>query len=395
MSGQRSDHTSERNQGEAHGGVERDDHMRLHDRLRALPEPLFEEVLLLARVDRKLFAAQLAICIVELARLADQDPDLHQRLTSALDTRAASRLGAPVLAMHPTGAMAPGRDERVPSNPVASDELLERLARMKRDVVAILRLHPQLLPLLASRLACDPDPEIMTDFLFGLKGCDVAEHLLHVSDAQTPTREGEHNCEALQSMLCIVLPYVSDWREEVESVRAGHEVIALRYSSATIAEAVMAGGAGRQARFEYKPGGEPYGVGAVQVPSVARTALFTTDDHLRESVVKQLAYQLGVGGAGVQAQRTRVRAALAIQGRRQGGKRMRYYFLFRDAEENSGDVEPRWSQARRALHGDAGVPGLLLVRLQGTGADSDEALDEAHLAYSVALILEPRTPTRT
>jgi hypothetical protein len=87
-------------------------------------------------------------------------------------------------------------------------------------------------------------------------------------------------------VLFTVLPYVSDWEQEVRACCARGDgqpgVVELRYRSDTIAEAVMAGWTGRRCWFEHRPGTEPYGVGAVQIPATAQTALFTSEQHLLE-----------------------------------------------------------------------------------------------------------------
>src|SRR5262249_4147220 len=124
------------------------------------------------------------------------------------------------------------------------------------------------------------------------------------------------------------------------------------------------------------------------IPATAQTALFTSEQHLLEGVVKQLMYQLGVGGLNPHEQRTRVLAALRRRDQRTGSERMRYYFLFRDAASPE-DPGALWHLARQTLHGNAGLPGLVLIRMQGQLSDAEADLEE-----SIAEILKPRTPSR-
>ena len=56
-------------------------------------------------------------------------------------------------------------------------------------------------------------------------------------------------------------------------------------------------------------------------------------------------------------------------------------------ENNPGAL---WRLARTTLHGEAGLPSLVLVRMQGRLAD-----DEANLETYIAEILKPRTPPRS
>jgi hypothetical protein len=187
-------------------------------------------------------------------------------------------------------------------------------------------------------------------------------------------------------VLFIVLPYVSDWRAELAACCArGHgmrDSVELRYRSDTIAEAVMAGWVGRRCQFEYRPGTEPYGLGAVQIPAAAQTALFASEDHLRDQVVDQLARQLDVGGLNAHERRTRVRSELRHRGE-PGPERMRYYFVFRDAASPESP-DALWSLACTNLHGS--VPELVLVRMKGQLSDA-----EADLESSLAKILRMRT----
>lgn len=151
----------------------------------------------------------------------------------------------------------------------------------------------------------------------------------------------------------------------------------------------MAGWVDRKCDFVYKLGTEPYGVGAVQLPATSQTALFTSEQHLLEGVVKQLMSQLGVGGLNLHEQRTNVQAELETSGERRGLERMRYYFLFHDAE-SPDNATALWGLARTTLHAEAGLPSLVLVRMKG------ELLpDESKLQSRVAAVLKPRTPPRS
>jgi hypothetical protein len=64
--------------------------------------------------------------------------------------------------------------------------------------------------------------------------------------------------------------------------------------------------------------------------------------------------------------------------------------LFRDAALPDHAIE-LWSLARKTLHADAGLPSLVLVRMQGPGDDDDEADLESDIAH----LLKPRTPPRS
>jgi nucleoside phosphorylase len=276
---------------------------------------------------------------------------------------------------------------------VASPEVLERLARMKREVAGVLKARPRPFAQLATRIGGAPEPEVLPDRLVSLRGSVVAEHILAVFDEQPSTPEYDADRDALQSVLLTVLPYVLDWQAEVAACCArgdGEEIaVELRYRSDTIAEAVMAGWTGRRCAFELKAGTEPYGVGAVQLPATSQTTLFTSKPHLLEGVVNQLMYQLGVGGLNLQEQRTRVQAELRFRGQRGGPQRMRYYFLFRDAASPE-NPETLWGVAKKTLHGNPGLPSLVLVRMQGRLSD-----DEADLETRVGAILKARTRPRS
>lgn len=278
------------------------------------------------------------------------------------------------------------------SSGAVSVEVYKRLARMKREVAETLRVRPRALEQLVARIGCEAGPQQLADRLVELRGSEAAAHILAVSDDQPATSDGDSDRVALHAVLFAVLPYVSDWRDEVAACCARGErqpgVVELRYRSDTIAEAVMAGWVGRRCFFECKAGTEPYGVGAVQIPATAQTALFTSEQHLLEGVVKQLMYQLGVGGLNPHEQRTRVLAALRKRDERKGSERMRYYFLFRDA---ASPEEPSvlWHLARTTLHSEAGLPALVLVRMQGQLSDA-----EADLEACIAAMLGPRNPQR-
>jgi hypothetical protein len=69
----------------------RHDHVRLYDRLSRLLPTQFEQIVFLAQIERGLIApdtAPLADRILGLARLAEVDPDLCQRVSMLLDDRA-------------------------------------------------------------------------------------------------------------------------------------------------------------------------------------------------------------------------------------------------------------------------------------------------------------------
>ncbi|HEX3480591.1 MAG TPA: hypothetical protein VHT91_36485 [Kofleriaceae bacterium] len=386
------------------GGEDRSDHVHLHARLLKLTDALFEQLLLEARIDRNLFAPRsvaLAVRAQEVAELAQFDTELCRRLMRLLDERAPwtsastcnrSDLAGDTSELPPATAKPAGRTP-TPTG-IASAEVRERLAGMKREVAATLKMRPRALEQLVARIGgCDPVPELLADRLVGLRGSEAAAHVLSVSDEQPATTDGDADRAALHTVLFAVLPYVSDWRDEVAACCARGErqpgVVELRYRSDTIAEAVMAGWVGRRCWFEYRAGSEPYGVGAVQIPATAQTALFTSEQHLLEGVVKQLMYQLGVGGLTSHEQRTRVLAALRRRDQRTGPERMRYYFLFRDAASPE-DPGVLWHLARTTLHGESGLPGLVLIRMQGQLSDAEADLEEC-----IAAILKPRTPSRT
>ena len=272
----------------------------------------------------------------------------------------------------------------------ASPAVRDRLDRMKRNVADTLRGRVRALEQLAARIGCDPDPEVVFECLVNLRGGVVAQHVLAVFDAQPATPEGDADRDALRSVLFNVLPYVTDWRDEVAACcargKGQPDGVELRYRSDTIAEAVMAGWAGRRCYFEHRPGAEPCGVGAVQIPATAQTALFVSEQHLREGVVLQLRRQLGTGGLDLDEQRLEVEAELRVQGERVGVQRMRYYFVFHDAA-SPGAPDALWRLARTTLHSETGLPSLVLVRMNG-----QLDLDQAALNRLIAALLTPRMP---
>jgi hypothetical protein len=368
----------------------------------------FGEQLASHRGEGRLIPLLLAECKVPLRldslvtldfREPDHWADQARRLREHLEARGSRTLVSPqsghgggIAASAPAAAVGADAGGRASASGVASAEVLERLARIQREVAETLAARPRVLAQLAARVGCDPDPKILPDRLANLRGSVVAEHVLAVYASQPSTPEVDADRDALQSVLFTVLPYVSDWRDEVAKCCARDEgqagVVELSYRSDTIAEAVMAGWVGRRCAFEHKSGAEPYGVGAVQIPASAQTALFTSGQHLLEGVVKQLMYQLGVGGLNLQEQRTRVQAALRRRDRI-GQERMRYYFLFRDAASPE-DPGALWRLARTTLHGETGLPSLVLVRMQGRLDD-----DEAYLEECIATMLKPRIQPRS
>jgi hypothetical protein len=283
----------------------------------------------------------------------------------------------------PTEALSPAMSSPERARSAEADE---RLARVKRDVTAVLTVHPRLIQPLADRLDCRGVPDVIADRILESKrqGSDVVALLLDVWDAQSAVSDGHIGCQAALRILCIVLPYVPDWQDAVEQVRTGKEEIVLRYSSATIAEAVMAGGAGRHCNFEQKAGAAPYGKWAVELPSDAQTATFTSAEHVRDSVVEMLDRELGVGGPSAAARLVRVQRALRIRRNLKGPHREQRYLLFRDAEQ----PEFLYALVRTALQGETGLPDLRLVRLRGSGEDGDEA----GIEHSVRLMLQPLIP---
>jgi nucleoside phosphorylase len=326
-------------------------------------------------------------------RKRDDWADEARRLREHLTARSSRSVVSPqswqgdiMAASASTALVAASPAGRTPVSGVTSPEILERLARMKREVAALVKARPRPFTQLATRIGCQSDPEVLANHLVNLRGSVVAEHVLAVCDEQPSTLDGDADRDALQSVLFTVLPYVSDWLDEVAAccARAGGEpsVVELRYRSSTIAEAVMAGWTGRRCFFEHKAGDEPYGVGAVQIPAAAQTALFTSERHLLEEVVHQLRRQLGTGGLNLHEQRTKVQATLRIQGRRVAAHRMRYYFLFHDAA-SPGDPAATWRLAQSTFHREDGLPSLALVRMQGRGDD-----DEADLEACIAEILK-------
>ena len=77
--------------GAGRGGPDGCDHVRLHERLTRLTDALFEEILLHARIERRLIPARsaaLAERTLELANLAAVDPGLCRRVAALLDQRA-------------------------------------------------------------------------------------------------------------------------------------------------------------------------------------------------------------------------------------------------------------------------------------------------------------------
>jgi hypothetical protein len=215
----------------ARSATEPDDHVRLHDRLLKLPDALFEQILLVANVDRSLCSgrsAALAERVLEVARLAQADLALCRRLAALLDERAPwTRDLPPGSSQLPvsgeggdgiaSGQVVTGAAEAAPRTPApsampsdatvctpvstgaASAELLERPARMKREVAATWKAHPRALARLAARIGCDPDPEILAARLVDLRGSEAAAHLLAVYDEQPATPDGETDRAALQS----------------------------------------------------------------------------------------------------------------------------------------------------------------------------------------------------
>jgi DNA-binding response OmpR family regulator len=349
-----------------------DAYQRLYDRLAQLNDPQFERVVLQSGLDRSVISppiAPLATRAVEVARLAWVEQALGRKLEQLLD------------ALPPALAASGSDSGRVTS------ELEERLELMKRDLVATLKSAAHTCRQLAERVACEPVAGEVAERLVHLPAREVVARILAVLGALPASTEGDADHSALRAVLFIVLPYVSDWRAELAECCARgqgqRDSVELRYRSDTIAEAVMAGWVGRRCQFEYRAGTEPYGVGAVQIPAAAQTALFASEDHLLDQVVDQLVRQLDVGGLNAHERTTRVRSELRRRGD-PGPERMRYYFVFRDVASPE-PPDTLWSVACTKLHGS--VPELVLVRMKGQLSDA-----EADLESGLVKILRMRTP---
>lgn len=360
-------------------------------RLSGLLPPLFEQVIFRAKIPAEHLSSTSAPQMtraIEAIRYVQQQGQLEQ-LAKILEDTCGMReqVVSSTWSTHPRlPCSAPSGDAaRVAAGPATttiSAELCERLVRMRQEVTATLNVRPRALAQLAARIGCDPVPEILAERLVEMRGSEAAAHVLAVFDEQPSTSDGDPDRAALESVLFIVLPYVSDWRDEVAACCARRDAepraVELRYRSDTIAEAVMAGWVGRRCYFEHRAGAEPYGVGAIQIPAAAQTALFASEQHLFESVVMQLARQLDVGGLSFHEQRTRVTAALRSRDQRKSPDRMRYYFLFRDAA-SPDDPAALWRLARTTLQG---LPRLALIRMQGQLSDAEADLEE----YVTALL---------
>jgi hypothetical protein len=242
---------------------------------------------------------------------------------------------------------------------------------VKQKVEALLRPHPALRALLAQRLAC-VDADVVGE-LFRQRGAEVVSLVLILELSALSAAASTADRAALRALLLTVLPYASDLREQVAASdvesRGERAAVPLSYRTGTIAEVVMAGAVGRDCAFELV-GDEPRGVGAVAMPAMAQTALFTSAAHLRAGVVEQLAGRLMTTGTTLAEKTQDVRDGLAREaelGRMFGNSRehpVRYYLPFRDAD-HPDVAEAKWQLVIDALHGPDGLPGLVLVRLNG------------------------------
>jgi hypothetical protein len=192
----------------------------------------------------------------------------------------------------------------------------------------------------------------------------------------------ELDVEALCSILYAVLPYLTDWREELAAGLAngdGGRVIVPRFATVAVAEAIMAGLHGRQCEFVYQPEIGPCGVAMVHVPATHKTALFKSRDGSRmvEAVVTQIAQQLGVVCSGrLDLDLIRVDEALRVRAAGIYEEPLHYYFVYQDEAANREKVDAEWGLTLTALGDPQSVPRLALIRMQGKYDRAQIAVEE-------------------
>lgn len=243
---------------------------------------------------------------------------------------------------------------------------------------AALSGHDRVIAALTARIEC-PRDDLAERLVTRVSAAELVRHWLAVLRSLPAGPDRRRDVEALRSALCTVLPYLADWRADLEAGLAsadGGRVIVPRFATLTVAEAIVAGLYDRQCQFTHHPELGHCGVAMVRIPSAQQTAVFKSRDGSRwvEGVVEHLAAQLGIPLSGDRdADLRSVNMELQVRAAGFPEDPLQYYFVYRD--EAAGPLEPSaaWELALTSLGGQSGLPDLVLIRMQGkrTAAEID------------------------
>jgi nucleoside phosphorylase len=251
-----------------------------------------------------------------------------------------------------------------------------RIASAKQQIAAALSGHDRLIAALTARIGCRRD-ELAERLVTGMPAADLVSHWLAVSRGLPVGPDRRRDVDALCSALFAVLPYLADWRAELEAGLVsgdGGRLIVPRFATVTVAEAIMAGLHGRQCQFIHHPELGHCGVAMVRVPSIEQTALFKSRDgsRLLEAVVEQLAAQLGVPRSGdPDVDRRRVNERLRVRAAGIREEPLQYYFVYQDAVARPTGLDAAWELTLASLGDAHGLPQLALIRMQGRHDDAE------------------------
>jgi nucleoside phosphorylase len=255
-----------------------------------------------------------------------------------------------------------------------------RIVSARQQVAAALSGCDRVVAALVARIGCRPD-ELPDRLMNGMPAAELYDHWLSVIRGLSASSDRKREVNAMCSVLFAVLPYLADWRTDLEAGLAradGGRVIVPRFATVTVAEAIMAGLHDRRCEFIHHPEIGPCGVAMVHVPPTQQTALFKSRDgsRLREAVVEQLAAQLRIIRSGDRdLDRRRVNEALRIRAAGIHEEPLRYYFVYRDEAASSAGASAAWELVFTSLGEPQGLPRLALIRMQGKHDDAELAIE--------------------
>lgn len=280
-------------------------------------------------------------------------------------------------------------------------EYADAVTELHHEIVLSLRPHRALCKELRERLALEhAEPTQLADALIGAPADQLVRTLEQTARELEQGDRAAAAVEAALDVLFRVLPYAVDWKQSILDAQAarslgdrdGAKGYELHLMHASLAEVVLAGLEGREARFMPLRGGKVLaGVGMLLWPASDAAALRRTEDTLLDGVLLKLEHKLDSPGAarvmtelaeelevGLVTNPTfnvrAVRTALANELERSlgDGTAMRRSLVVMDVDFDGPEHGLKaWGVARRAL-GEA-LPSLRLIHLAGDPDDADDA----------------------